>query len=128
MRMLRNRTKILVAEDEPLQGGLLVHHLRQHGFEVLDAASGEIALAILSSRGGFDVLVTDIDMRGGCDGWDLAEKCRVLIPRLFVIYTTSGARDAERQVPRSLFIRKPYDPNAVSAGIIKAGVAGSSRS
>jgi CheY-like chemotaxis protein len=107
---------ILLAEDDPFLRDLLGSTLRSHGFQVLEAETGDRALPLLhQSR--IDVLVTDIVMPGEIDGWSLAEQARRVHPGIAVVYSSSRPAQTERQVSRSLYLRKPYHPDAVVSAI-----------
>jgi CheY-like chemotaxis protein len=107
-----NKPLILVVEDEPIVREMVCMDLADAGFEVLEAATGDEALALLKERwDGEDavgLLFTDIRMPGSLDGWDLAEKARDMAPNLGVVYASGHVTDPERSVPGSIFLRKPY--------------------
>ena len=103
---------ILLAEDDPLLRELLGSTLRSHGYRVLEAETGDRALPLLhQSR--IDVLVADIVMPGELDGWSLSEQARLVQPGIAVVYSSSRPAEAERQVSRSLYLRKPYHPDSL---------------
>jgi DNA-binding NtrC family response regulator len=112
--------RILVVEDDPLVRELLVEALREHGYEVIHAANGEQALAWCKRRIA-DILVTDIRLPGGVDGWQIAERCRVHDPELQVIYATGFSQVKARPVPGSLTLQKPYQPRPHRRGIRQMG-------
>lgn len=101
-------TTALVAEDDRLLRDLAAVMLREAGFTVLQAASGEAAMGLLGAGHRIGLLVTDIQMGGEIDGWALAEYARERDAGLRVVYTTSGRCEPARQVPRSAFVQKPY--------------------
>ena len=103
---------VLLAEDDPFLRELLRSSLQACGIIVMQAASGDHALPILET-GGIDVLVTDIHMPGELDGWSLSEQARRVHPGIAVVYSSSRPAQTERQVSRSLYLRKPYHPDAV---------------
>jgi CheY-like chemotaxis protein len=70
-----------VVEDDPLVRELVVEALREEGYEIIHAANGEQALA-WCKRYIADVLVADIRLPGGVDGWQIAERCRERDPEL----------------------------------------------
>jgi len=109
--------KVLVVEDERLVRELLVEKLRDAGFDVLEAANGAEAIASFQSQNP-DVLLTDIRLPGGCDGWDLAERCRSAKPDIPVIYST-GYSDQTRMVPGAVLLKKPYRPAQIVSAIEK---------
>ncbi len=96
---------ILVVEDEFLVRDMIVEELREAGFEVIEAATGEEAMAVC---GRADVLFTDIRLPGSMTGWDIAERCRASHPDLPVIYATGYSHVEHRRVPGSRFFHKPY--------------------
>jgi CheY-like chemotaxis protein len=64
-----------------------VEALREEVYEVIHVADGEEALAWYGRRVG-DVLITDVKLPGGIDGWQIAERCREEDPKRPVIHAT----------------------------------------
>ena len=58
-----NGTKILVADDDPIQRENIVARLEIAGYQVREAVSGEEALNMLAQEN-FDAVVMDTDMAG----------------------------------------------------------------
>ena len=81
---------------------------------MVDTATGEDALALLAG-GEVDVVLTDIQLAGPMNGWDVAHAARSAKPDLPVIYASANASDPLRRVEGSLFFGKPYDPADVVA-------------
>ena len=104
--------RILVVEDDPLVREFVVEALREEGFQVIHASSGEEALAWCRQQVA-DVLVTDIRLPGPIDGWQVAERCRERDPELPVIYATGFSPSAPRPVSGSLLLQKPCLPEAI---------------
>jgi CheY-like chemotaxis protein len=98
---------VMVVEDEWLLREQIAEDLRDHGWDVLEASTGEKALGYVRSGRHLDLLITDIRLPGRLNGWDIAELCRDVEPELPVIYTTANAQDASRMVSGSLFLGKP---------------------
>lgn len=90
--------------------------LQASGLQVMEAESGDRAWPILQA-GGIDVLVTDISMPGALDGWSLAERALDIQPDIAVVYMSSGPEVAARRIARSLFLRKPFHPDAIVRAI-----------
>ncbi len=109
---------VLVVEDEWLVRENIVSELKAQGWSVVETASGEHALAFLATDE-VHLLVTDIQLAGAMDGWDVAHAVRAANPDLPVIYASGNAPDAARRVRGSLFFNKPYDPAAVVAACHK---------
>ncbi|MET4316118.1 response regulator [Bradyrhizobium sp. RT4b] len=76
---------VLLVEDDPLIRGFVVEALREAGYHVIHASTGEEALA-WCKRHVADVLVTDVRLPGQVDGWQIAERYREQDPELPVIY------------------------------------------
>ncbi|WP_315744174.1 MULTISPECIES: response regulator [unclassified Bradyrhizobium] len=112
--------RILVVEDDPLVRELVVEALREEGYEVIHAANGEQALA-WCKRQIADVLVTDIRLPGGVDGWQIAERCREHDPELQVIYATGFSPVEARPVPGSLTLHKPYQTDRLVEAVRQMG-------
>jgi CheY-like chemotaxis protein len=114
---------ILVVEDEWLVGEIVTQELEELGYRVLYTITAEDALKILDGDQMIDLLFTDIRLPGPLDGWQLAEHARTLRPALPVIYATGYTSEEPRQVPRSIFMRKPYRISGVVAAARQLGVA-----
>jgi CheY-like chemotaxis protein len=104
--------QILFVEDDPLIRELVVEALHDEGFHVIEASDGEEALDWCKQRVA-DVLVTDIQLPGRIDGWQIAERCREHDPELPVIYATGFSPVEARPVPGSMSLQKPYRPEQI---------------
>lgn len=106
---------VLLVEDEVLISGLVADTLNEHGFAVHEAATADEALRYIEAGGAVDVLFTDVNLPGTMDGRELAVKLRARRPDLPVVYASGryDARDIGPLVPDSVFMTKPYDPDAV---------------
>jgi DNA-binding response OmpR family regulator len=104
---------ILVIEDDHAIQGIVEDALTDGGFEPAIAASGEEAVTLL--KGGqtkYRALVTDINLLGRMDGWEVAKQAREIDPAFPIIYMTGAAADqwASRGVPNSVLLTKPFAP------------------
>jgi CheY-like chemotaxis protein len=99
---------ILVVEDEFLVRCNVADCLRDAGYLVVEADSGEEAIAFGTSGAAIDIVFTDIDLASTASGWDVADYFRVNRPGVPVVYTSGKSVDPRRRVPGSLFIPKPY--------------------
>jgi CheY-like chemotaxis protein len=106
---------ILVVEDDYLVQSLVEDTLREGGFDTAVAASGEKALTLLQGHtSNYRALVTDIDLQGEMDGWEVAQHSREIAPDFPVVYV-SGAAAADwtsKGVPNSIMLAKPFAPPA----------------
>jgi CheY-like chemotaxis protein len=112
--------KVLVVEDEFLVRDMIVRELSLAGFDVLEAATAEDALALLARSDRLDLLFTDIKLPG-MDGWQLATEIRNRKPAVPVIYA-SGHADRVQPLPASRFLQKPYRPSQVLQAAAELGI------
>ena len=113
--MPARRANILVVEDEILISKLIADVLGDHGFGVHTVTDAKAALRYLESDTAIDVLFTDINLGGEMDGSVLAKRVRERRPELPIIYCSGRHSPSALSplVPRSIFLRKPYDPAAL---------------
>jgi CheY-like chemotaxis protein len=114
MRACPTTRVALVIEDEWLVRATIVSELKERGWTVVETATGEDALALLAGCE-VDVVLTDIQLAGPMDGWQVAHAVRTANPGLPVIYASANASDPLRRVAGSMFFGKPYDPVDVVA-------------
>jgi len=106
---------VLVVEDEILTRVDAVACLREAGFDVVEAANGTEALALIRTRDDVDLIFTDIQMPGAVDGLELARRARETHPTVRLVFT-SGARrfDTDNLPGEGVFFSKPYDAEHVA--------------
>ena len=106
---------ILVIEDEDGVRNLLRTLLRLSGYEVVSCQDGPDALDLMEARGGsLHLLITDVNLGSGMDGFEAADRLRARQPGLKVLYM-SGRDESEAREGRSLgtgdgFLPKPFTP------------------
>lgn len=111
-------SQVLVVEDEPIVRMVIVLHLLDEGFDVLEAANADEAIALLEQNGSVHLVFTDIDMPGSMDGLKLADYVRTRWPPIRII-VTSGKRLVEIiELPDGgMFFAKPYQLDAVTTAM-----------
>lgn len=112
----------LVVEDEWLVRMEIAEALDAGGWTVLEASTGEAALAMLDHNPAIDLIVSDIRLPGPATGWDVADAFRAANARVAVIYCSGNACDPNRQVTNSVFLTKPCRINQlleVSAKLVE---------
>ena len=105
------RRTILVVDDSHDVRELAEHHLRELGYRVLAAHSGEEAMELIERYGDIDLLFSDIIMPGGMNGVRLAELVRQRQPDVPVILATGYMNElpvAARPGPGYTTMAKPY--------------------
>jgi CheY-like chemotaxis protein len=104
---------VLVVDDEADLLEIAHAYLTEMGYSVLRADNAATALNSVTLFKEIDLMITDIMMPGGMDGVELAERARVLNPRLKIIFTSGYPSDAlvERNGTRidGPMLRKPYE-------------------
>ncbi len=103
---------VLTVEDNAALRKTTVAAMIDLGYVPIEAADGGEALAVIARHPRIDMLMTDIVLPGGKDGFELAEEVRRLRPGLRVLFT-SGYAAAERldmlsKFKGSRFLQKPY--------------------
>ena len=103
--------RILAVDDEPALGQMVEMMLGHLGHSVVIATSGEDALERLE-RQPFDLVLSDVGMGEGMNGWQLAEIVRQRWPRVrFLLATGWGAQiDPQQARERGVeaVLSKPY--------------------
>ena len=116
--------RILVIDDEPLIADLVCTVLEDEGYQLTCLCSAEAALAEIEGQEDFDALITDIDLGGAIDGFELARRARLHRPDATVIYISgaAAARVPGERVPGGQFLGKPFTPYKL-AEMLRASLA-----
>ena len=103
---------VLVVEDEVLVRLMIAEELRSAGFQVIEAADADEALAVLANITDVSVIFSDIRMPGSMDGLELAKKVRADFPKIRIVLA-SGNLAAVASVDHDGFFLKPYEPDEI---------------
>jgi|SRR5215471_6568773 len=79
---------ILIAEDDVLVRMAIADELRDQAYTVIEAATGDEALTILTSETKVDLVLTDVKMPGKTDGLTLAKHLRAHDPMTKIVMLT----------------------------------------
>jgi DNA-binding NarL/FixJ family response regulator len=79
----------------------------------MEAVSADRAMAVCNDGTAVHILITDIQLHGAANGWDVAEAFRAVWSDIAVIYTSADAHNRTRSVSDSLHFNKPYRPTDV---------------
>lgn len=103
---------ILVVEDDQLVRTVVEETLDGGGFKPVMAASGEEAVTLLQGQNTYRALVTDINLLGRIDGWEVAKRAREIDPAFPIIFMTGAAAEqwTSHGVPNSILLTKPFAP------------------
>jgi CheY-like chemotaxis protein len=113
------RHRILFVEDNHVLNMATSGSLAELGFEVESVHSATAAIEAINRLEYITVLLTDIDLGPGLDGFDIARHARVLYHDLPVVYVSGsmGAHFAANGVPDSLFVGKPFCPRQIEEAL-----------
>ena len=107
----RGAGTILLVEDEDQVLEALKLNIEEFGYSVVAAANGAAALDQYRSGTHIDLLLTDLVMPGGINGFEVAQAIQRDRPALPVIYMTghSDQKAHESGVPKNaIVLRKPF--------------------
>lgn len=114
-------TTVLVVEDEVLIRWVIADHLRDCGFRVIEAGSGDEAIDVLRRTAlTIDVVFSDVQMPGAVNGFALALWVRQERPGIKVVLTSGVVKATEAaqamcsEVP---MLSKPYSPRELEQRI-----------
>lgn len=102
---------VLLVEDEPIIRMGVADHVRSRGYAVIEAGSGDRAMALIAAGSPVDIIVTDVQMPGQHDGIALALWARQSFPHIKLIIVsgaTSGAVAPDLLGEEGLIMPKPY--------------------
>lgn len=111
---------VLIVEDDPTVLAFLEEGLIDRGYEVLSARSGGEALSVLDSGlDDIDVLVADIRIGAGLDGWEIARCAREISPDFPIVYITGDSASAHELegVANSRLLQKPFGSEQLARAI-----------
>jgi CheY-like chemotaxis protein len=111
--------KILVVDDDPVIGKSFDRVLSGKGYAVINAESGETALAKLATEN-YDLVVTDIRM-AGMNGLEVAERVRAKQPWMPVLIITGYGSDESEARAKAAgvteFLHKPLSPEMIETSV-----------
>ena len=101
---------VLLVEDDSTVREVVKQMLNSLGYNIVEADSAEPALDILKSGLEVDLLFTDVVLRDGLTGFELAGQARELQPELRVLYTSGypGTTIDGDMVSPGRILKKPY--------------------
>ena len=102
--------RILLVEDDAAIRRLTGCALRHAGFEVVEACTADDGATRIADPD-IHAIITDVEMPGTLNGYDLAWQAHIQRPAAPVI-VVSGSIESDRRVlpPHTRFFEKPVDP------------------
>jgi len=115
---MRASPKILVVDDEANLRNLVGSYLRAEGFDVVEAANGDEAVAAVQRREP-DLVILDV-MMPGMDGVEALREIR-RFSDVYVIMLTARAEETDKVVGLSVgaddYLTKPFSPRELIARV-----------
>lgn len=107
--MKPNRPAVLIVEDQPFVGLVASDILRESGFETFHAYDAVDAGELLENHPEIEIVMTDAQLHGGCDGLELCRQISRERPHVQLILTSAGQELSGRDVPAGTrVLHKPY--------------------
>lgn len=112
--------RILLLEDEESIRGFLRINLKRNDIDVIEAETGEEALAYAESDGPFDIALLDV-MLPTISGFEVCEQLREKYPNMGIIMLTAKAQEEDKIYGLELgaddYVQKPFSPGELMARI-----------
>ena len=113
--------RILLAEDEDAIRDFVVINLKRAGYDVVQTANGEEALAAFErENGNFSVALLDI-MMPGIDGFEVCKRIREKSNKIGIIMLSAKSQEMDKVRGLMLgaddYVTKPFSPSELTARI-----------
>ncbi len=113
--------RILVCEDETAIREFVIINLKRHGYDVIEAASGESALdQFRAQKEMVDIALLDV-MLPGMDGFAVCRELRRHSPTMGIIMLTARTQEADKingfNTGADDYITKPFSPAELVARV-----------
>jgi DNA-binding NtrC family response regulator len=121
-------TKVLIVEDDNAMAQMCAKLIRRRGHNVVIAASGQDALAMVREARDIDVVITDVQMPK-MSGMQLVARLHALDATLPIILMTGYAQllspSEALEIGAADYIMKPFEPETLIGSLERAINSGS---
>ena len=106
---------IMVVEPDVLVRMTIADYLRECGYRVVEAITGEEALRILGAGIKVDTVLSAVKLHGALDGFALAQRIRSRFSDIEIILTTGVSMTAKKagEICDQGPFEKPYHPDLI---------------
>ncbi|EFM10739.1 two component transcriptional regulator, winged helix family [Paenibacillus curdlanolyticus YK9] len=109
---------ILLLEDEEAIRGFIRINLRRNDMTVMEAGTGEEAIALAAEEGPFDIALLDV-MLPTISGFEVLSVLRERYPRMGIIMLTAKSQEADKihglELGADDYVQKPFSPGELIA-------------
>jgi len=111
---------ILVLEPEILVRMVVAQYLRECGYSVIEGIQAADFRTLIDSGRQFNIVLTDVNLSGAMNGFELSHHIRQTHPHIDVILTAgvAGAAEQVHDLCEDGPIKKPYHPKDVESRIM----------
>ena len=113
--------KVLVLEDEANIRSFVVINLKRAGYEAIEAATGEEALAQLRRNPDIKVALLDIMLPDDMDGFEVCRRIRASDSKIGIIMLTARTQEMDKitglMTGADDYVTKPFSPAELTARI-----------
>jgi len=106
---------VLLVEDDPDVRRVVRMQLTDLGYPVLEAENGPEAVSIIANVPDIAIMLSDIVMPGGIDGWELARLAKKSRPKMRIVlmsgyaYGNSEEEATDTEDPQLPMLSKPFE-------------------
>jgi CheY-like chemotaxis protein len=106
---------ILVVDPDILVRMVIADYLRDCGYKVVEGVNADDVLAVLAAGRKIDVILTEVQLAGSIDGFELARQIRETHPDIDVILASGVSRVADKasDLCDDGPLEKPYHPQEI---------------
>lgn len=110
---------VMVVEPDVLVRMVIADYLRDCGYRVIEAVDSSEVWAVLGGAHTVDVLLIEVSLPGGENGFELAHRIRQTRREVDVILASgiAGTVQQSHELCEEGPVKKPYDPKEVEARI-----------
>ncbi|MFS0558359.1 response regulator transcription factor [Brevibacillus sp. 179-C9.3 HS] len=112
--------KVLILEDEKSIRDFVRINLKREGYEVIEAGTGEEALALADQQSDIVIAILDV-MLPGIDGFEVCGQLRKKYPRLGIIMLTAKSQELDKVMGLEFgaddYVSKPFSPAELLARV-----------
>ena len=113
--------KVLVLEDEANIRSFVVINLKRAGYEAIEAATGEEALAQLRRNPDIKVALLDIMLPDDMDGFEVCRRIRASDSKIGIIMLTARTQEMDKvtglMTGADGYVTKPFSPAELTARV-----------